>query len=138
MDLNELARKLNAGQPLVPNEEGWLAINDPNKVLIVYGSLAPGRDNHQEMRNIPGKWKEAIIHGKLMESGWGQQLGYPGIRFEPIEELKEISCFVLFSQDLPNHLGILDEFEGEDYCRVMAPYRLLDGTQGIGNIYALK
>lgn len=138
MDLVVLAQKLNTDQSLNESEESWVLQNDPGNVLIVYGSLAPGRDNHHHMKRISGEWKNAVIQGILVDKGWGQHLGYPGLRFEPRSETKDIDCFSFHSIDLGDHIERLDAFEGDDYQRIIIPFQLKEGGSGIGSVYALK
>ena len=45
---------------------------------------------------------------------------------------------IFFSDDLKNNWKRLDKFEGEDYERVVIPFKLKNGTKGTGNVYALK
>ena len=51
--------------------------NKLNKLsrLFVYGTLAPGRENHHVMRGIEGSWESATITGELISEGWGAALG---------------------------------------------------------------
>ena len=103
--------------------------------LAVYGTLAPGRSNHHELAGIEGTWRQGVVHGHLVASGWGAAEGYPGIRLDPDGPRVDVS--VLESQDLPDHWQRLDEFEGEEYERVMASVSC-DGELIEASIYALR
>ncbi len=83
--------------------------------LAIYGTLAPGRVNHHHVADIVGHWLKGEVRGRLLEAGWGADLGYPGIILDETED--EVEVFVLESPDLPEHLPRLDEFEGEEYLR---------------------
>jgi hypothetical protein len=46
--------------------------------LATYGTLAPGRQNHGQLNDMPGRWLTGyVLHGTLVEEGWGAPLGYP-------------------------------------------------------------
>ena len=104
----------------------------------MYGSLAPGKSNHSQIESLNGKWIKGTIEGILVEKGWGQHLGFPGLLFEPKDQVTIIQCLVFFSEDLKDNWKRLDQFEGEDYERILIPYKLANGTGGQGNVYALK
>lgn len=89
-----------------------------NHRLAVYGTLAPGRSNHHELGGLNGTWRRGIVRGHLVASGWGAAEGFPGIRLDPDGPCVDVH--VLEAQDLPNHWQRLDEFEGQEYERVIA------------------
>ena len=138
MNLEQLCGKLYTKQPLTAAESSWVQQNEPSKILVVYGSLAPGGDNHNQMAGMEGVWENAIIKGILVKKGWGQHLGYPGLKFEPVNQIKPLECLVFISTDLKNHFDRLDKFEGEDYERILIPLELGDNRKAIGNVYTLK
>lgn len=109
----------------------------PYQVLIVYGTLAPNRPNHSKIAHIEGVWQHGSVRGALVNEGWGAALGYFGFKHTP-ESAQNIEAFVLFSENLYKNWSYLDQFEGEGYKRIMAKYALDDGTQGIGQIYAIN
>jgi hypothetical protein len=43
---------------------------DPDRRLAVYGTLRRGEPNHSELAKFEGKWREASVHGELVERGW--------------------------------------------------------------------
>ena len=47
--------------------------------FAVYGTLAPGRPNHHQLRGLSGRWIEGTVRGQLLQEGWGAEIGYPGI-----------------------------------------------------------
>lgn len=47
--------------------------------LFIYGTLAPGRANNKVVEGITGSWQNATLKGKLIEQGWGAEMGCPGI-----------------------------------------------------------
>jgi HAD superfamily hydrolase (TIGR01662 family) len=102
--------------------------------LIVYGSLAPGRENHHVMSGMTGAWANVTIHGTLHDRGWGAGLGYPGIT---LGTGGEVDAMMFESSDLPAHWKRLDEFEGGEYVRQLAVARNDAGVR-IGHIYALR
>ncbi|MBX7126868.1 MAG: gamma-glutamylcyclotransferase [Cyclobacteriaceae bacterium] len=108
------------------------------QLLIVYGSLAPGRENHHIVANIKGTWYPATVRGKLVQLGWGAAIGYSA--FVPVSpsEANGIQAWVLHAEDLPAHWHRLDEFEGEQYVRIAVPFTLSNGSSGIGFLYALS
>ncbi len=137
-DYEQLAHKLNGSLTLNQQDNDWLESNSPDQFLIVYGSLAPGQPNYHELSNLEGKWTPAITEGILVNAGWADNLGYPGIHFHPISERKPIDCQLFRSTELVEHWPRLDEFEGDEYRRCYWPFKTNDGKYGIGFIYALK
>jgi gamma-glutamylcyclotransferase (GGCT)/AIG2-like uncharacterized protein YtfP len=84
--------------------------------LATYGSLAPGRPNHQQLDGLEGLWSGGHVHGTLVNAGWAAGLGYPALVLEPDGPAVEVDIFE--STDLPAHWSRLDEFEGPGYVRV--------------------
>lgn len=70
-----------------------------------------------------------------MASGWGAAVGFPGIRLDP--DGPRVDVHVLEAQDLPDHWQRLDEFEGEEYDRVIATVSC-DEERIDASIYALR
>ena len=119
-------------------EKSLITRYEPQKSFIIYGSLAPGRPNHSKVEMIKGTWRQGTVSGKLESKGWGADLGYNGFLPTSDGEQIEISAYVLTSNELANYWSVLDEFEGEGYQRILAPYTLKTGEVGVGHIYALK
>jgi gamma-glutamylcyclotransferase (GGCT)/AIG2-like uncharacterized protein YtfP len=84
--------------------------------LATYGTLAPGRQNHRQLSDLPGRWHVGYVHGSLVEEGWGAQLGYPALIPNP--DGPRIDVFVFESRALLDHWQRLDAFEGPGYRRV--------------------
>ena len=104
--------------------------------LFVYGTLAPGRANHDVLQEISGSWEEATLRGSLVHEGWCADMGCPGII--PADDGDEVAGFVLSSEQLPHHWQRLDAFEGEGYKRVAVTVRI-NGTQEVeAYVYALN
>ena len=93
--------------------------------LAVYGTLAPGRSNHEQMADIAGRWFEGTVRGRLVQEGWAAALGFPGLVLDP--EGQNVEVFVLESQELSDHWDRLDAFEGDGYRRVETVVRTEEG-----------
>jgi len=96
--------------------------------LAVYGSLAPGRANHHQLAELPGRWRRGAVRGRLVDAGWGSALGFPGLILDPSAPPIEVQIFE--SPELPAHWARLDEFEGPDYRRVVTRVATADGDVG--------
>jgi len=88
-----------------------------DKRLATYGTLAPGRVNNHQLADLKGYWRQGTVRGRLVEVGWGAELGYPGLILDPSGQVIEV--YVFESSELPNHWPRLDEFEGAGYRRVV-------------------
>ena len=104
--------------------------------LFVYGSLQPGGPNEHVLTVIGGEWKPAVIKGKLIESGWGARMGYPGLVVD--EAGDDVHGHVFISSSLDTHWAYLDEFEGEEYERIVVSATLVSGEQVQAHVYALR
>ena len=102
--------------------------------LAVYGTLRPGQPNHHVLAEIPGRWLEGHVHGRLVEEGWGAALGSPGIVLD--HGAPAVKVWVLESADLPSHWSRLDGFEGLGYSRIPVIVRVPNGELS-AFIYAL-
>jgi gamma-glutamylcyclotransferase (GGCT)/AIG2-like uncharacterized protein YtfP len=87
--------------------------------LAVYGSLAPGRQNHHMLERLGGTWTEGIVEGDLAYFGWGAAIGFPALRLRLGGAATAVH--VLTSAALPSAWADLDAFEGAEYRRVLAP-----------------
>lgn len=111
----------------------------PSRTLAVYGTLAPGRENHHIVAPLGGEWSEGFVEGDLLAEGWGASLGYPA--FRPRPGGTSIMVHVLHSALLPEAWPRLDEFEGAEYRRLLVPVFRRDAHAGralhtVANIYA--
>lgn len=97
----------------------------PENRLATYGTLAPGRVNHHQLEGLRGIWKTGTVRGRLLQSGWGAALGYPGLELRDDGDDNEV--FLFESIDLPAHWERLDAFEGEGYRRALVTVRTEDG-----------
>lgn len=102
--------------------------------LIVYGSLQPGGSNHHELDGLGGTWRRGWIRGELLEAGWGADLGYPALRWDP--EGGEVAAHLLESERLPGAWARLDAFEGGGYRRILVPFFEPSGEWCVGQVYA--
>ncbi|CAN5275104.1 gamma-glutamylcyclotransferase [soil metagenome] len=93
--------------------------------LATYGTLRPGRSNHDQLTGLRGMWTTGSVRGVLYAESWGAAQGYPGLILDPTAEPVEID--ILQSDDLPDHWARLDAFEGEGYARVVAEVSTADG-----------
>jgi gamma-glutamylcyclotransferase (GGCT)/AIG2-like uncharacterized protein YtfP len=100
----------------------------------VYGSLAPGRPNHQQLNGLSGRWIEGTVRGQLLQEGWGAELGYPGIVLDLDGPAVGVQLFE--SSDLPDHWTRLDEFEGSGYRRTVTTVSTAEGDL-LASIYIL-
>lgn len=103
-------------------------LDHPSQRLAVYGTLAPGRENHQVIARIHGGWKRGWARGILGRIG-----PYPAFQWR--SRGKRVPVQVLSSPRLPDHWGRLDRFEGAAYRRILAPVTIAGGTVLVANIY---
>jgi gamma-glutamylcyclotransferase (GGCT)/AIG2-like uncharacterized protein YtfP len=87
--------------------------------LAVYGSLAPGRQNHHIVQPFGGTWTTGIVEGDLREFGWGAAIGFRALTLCPGGPA--IPVHVLTSRALRAAWAELDAFEGPEYRRVLVP-----------------
>lgn len=104
--------------------------------LAIYGSLAPGKSNYAVIEDISGQWLEGHVHGKFYESGWGSDIGFPGIVWQPSGPKVNVHLFV--SDHLPEHWQRLDHFEGVEYQRSLVPVHDNKGVIAVANIYEIR
>lgn len=72
----------------------------------------------------------------MLQEGWGAAAGYPGIVLD--EQGAEVEGVLFRSAHLNEHLKMLDEFEGEEYERVVATVKLKNGGTTQAYIYSLR
>ena len=104
--------------------------------LFVYGTLQPGGPNADVLSPISGTWQKATVSGRLVEAGWGAELGFPGLRL--VEDAEDIKGSVLTSADLDTFWEELDDFEGAQYKRVLTTVTLESGENLTAFVYALR
>ena len=103
--------------------------------LFVYGTLGPGRPNEHVLGDIGGRWEDAWVSGTLHEEGWGAEMGFPGI---VLDGGGRIDGFLFSSENIRDHWGMLDAFEGDAYQRVLTQVQLTTGASVEAYIYTLK
>lgn len=103
--------------------------------LAVYGSLAPGESNHDQLAGLSGDWSRGTVRGWRVESGWGAAAGYPGLRPDP--DGPEVAVQLFASPELAAHWTRLDAFEGDEYARVEIEATTAEGVV-TAQIYALR
>lgn len=105
--------------------------------LAVYGSLAPGRQNHHQLSALSGTWRTGLtVTGHLEDRGWGAGIGYPALVWSASGPPVAVQLFV--SDELPAHWARLDAFEGDDYARIVVPVRDGDEVVALANLYAAR
>ncbi len=123
-----------AGDADEASVERWF--DQPSTRLAVYGSLAPGEVNHHVVAHIAGHWVDGFVTGTLRQLGWGHHIGFPAIAWHP--DGKRVNVRLFTSLQLPQHWDRIDEFEGEDYQRILVPVRLVTGAITVANIYEAR
>ena len=106
-----------------------------NESLFIYGSLQPGAPNKHVLSAVEGCWEPAFVRGRLVDAGWGAELGYPGLIID--NEGQEVHCQLFTSSALGTKLADLDRLEGEEYTRAVLTAVLKDGTQVKAFAYVL-
>jgi gamma-glutamylcyclotransferase (GGCT)/AIG2-like uncharacterized protein YtfP len=95
------------------------AASNPEESLIVYGSLAPGEANHFLLAGLEGEWYRCRIRGQM-----GNYRGFKSFRYDP--RGPEHPAWLLSSPDISRVLPELDDFEGDEYERIIIPARVGD------------
>ena len=103
--------------------------------LFVYGSLQPGGDNQHILAGLDGEWEAASVRGRLVDAGWGANLGYPGLI--PDKDGPQVQGFLFSSAELNAFWPVLDDFEGREYERCEIETTLPSGKV-TANIYKLR
>ncbi len=104
--------------------------------LFVYGSLKPGHANAHLLEAIGGMWQPASVIGTLQPVGWGAAQGYPALMLD--ENGAEVYGLVFTSERLAQHWQALDEFEGDDYERVLTTARVDGGGTVEAYVYVAR
>jgi len=112
------------------------ALFDATGHLIVYGSLSPGGSNHARLAHLDGTWSPGVVTGDLIPHGWGASLGYPAMQWR--SDGPRVPAWLLRAPGLAaeGEWEALDQFEGEEYCRILAPFLSLHGEiVAVGYLY---
>ncbi|MEM8930957.1 MAG: gamma-glutamylcyclotransferase family protein [Acidobacteriota bacterium] len=104
--------------------------------LFIYGSLQPGGPNEHVLADLDGTWQPASLRGRLIEQGWGAEMGYPAL--VPDERGEPIDGFLFSSADLATAWTDLDAFEGDEYARITAVVTVESGDSVQAHVYALR
>ncbi len=104
--------------------------DNPETKLIVYGSLAPGEANHFLLAGLTGVWRRCHIRGRL-----GHYRGFKSFRYDP--RGPEHQAWLLESAELPRLIPDLDDFEGEEYERIIIPAQVT-GRWVLAQVYEGK
>jgi gamma-glutamylcyclotransferase (GGCT)/AIG2-like uncharacterized protein YtfP len=105
---------------------GQSVTGGPDIRLATYGTLAPGRPNHGQLSDLPGRWLAGRVRGSLVDSGWGAKFGYPALILDADGSLIDVDVFE--SPALPRHWHRLDAFEGPGYRRVAVEVATAEGV----------
>lgn len=108
-----------------------LALGDPDRRFVAYGTLRPGEANEDVLADARGTWTTATVRGIV-----GNWHGYPILRPDP--DASAVEVMVLVSDDLPRLWARLDRFEGPAYRREWVVYDVGDpagGACGVGSVY---
>ena len=103
--------------------------------LAAYGTLAPGRSNHGQLRDLSGHWIAGHVRGSVVEAVWSGMSGYPALILDPNGPSVHVDVFE--SRDLPDHWDRLDAFEGPNYLRVTVDVVTADGLLP-ASVYILR
>ncbi len=93
--------------------------------LFVYGTLRPGRENEGLLQSLPGRWRKAVVKGRLKPDGCPATGGYPALMLDPAGG--DVEGVILTSRRLPGYWRQLDAFEGDGYRRVVTTATLPGG-----------
>jgi gamma-glutamylcyclotransferase (GGCT)/AIG2-like uncharacterized protein YtfP len=107
----------------------------PSCRLAIYGSLAPGEQNHSVLKGLSGIWSKGVVSGERHATGWGYTHGFPAIIWNSSGYKIEVKVF--HSYDLRQHWRRLDRFEGIEYRRILVPVQDEAGVL-VANIYVLN
>jgi gamma-glutamylcyclotransferase (GGCT)/AIG2-like uncharacterized protein YtfP len=102
-------------------------LDRPDERLVIYGTLAPGRENHDVIEDLGGGYSDCTVHGRITEVD-----GLPYFTWAP--EAQSLRAQLFCSDQLPAKWDDLDSFEGSGYKRRLIP-AVSDGVLCIASIY---
>lgn len=129
-DLNKTRRDhevCNCARPIL---EAILTtiFEQPDRRLVVYGTLAPGGVNHSKLSVITGTWYDAELSGRVHEKD-----GLPYFVWDL--SAPKISVKIFEGENMKQKWEELDRFEGQAYQRDWVLAALPEGFS-VANIYA--
>ena len=104
-----------------------LLLDRPDERLVIYGTLAPGKPNHNVIQDLSGGYRDCSVHGRISEVD-----GLPYFTWAPSEA--SLGAQLLSSRQLPDKWDDLDRFEGDGYKRRLIPVAVGDGLT-VASIY---
>jgi gamma-glutamylcyclotransferase (GGCT)/AIG2-like uncharacterized protein YtfP len=104
-----------------------LLLDRPDERLVIYGTLAPGRENHRVIEDFSGDYRDCAVHGRIDEVD-----GLPYFTWAPSGA--SIGAQLFTSRQLPEKWDDLDRFEGDGYKRRLIP-ATADGELSVASIY---
>ena len=91
-----------------------LLLDRPDERLVIYGTLAPGRANHNVIEDLSGRYLDCAVHGRVSEVD-----GLPYFTWAPAADA--LGALLFCSKQLPGKWDDLDRFEGAGYKRRLIP-----------------
>jgi gamma-glutamylcyclotransferase (GGCT)/AIG2-like uncharacterized protein YtfP len=91
--------------------------------LFCYGTLKPGEEAHSLFKSIKGSWMDAYVYGDFVKD---MNIDYPMIQLN--ENGDKILGQLFYSDELMKIIKSLDDYEGEEYQRVVTNVYLNDST----------
>ena len=104
-----------------------LLLDRPDERLVIYGTLAPGKPNHNVIEDLSGVYCDCSVHGRISEVD-----GLPYFTWAPSEA--RLAAQLFSSRQLPDKWDDLDRFEGDGYKRRLIPATVGDGLT-VASIY---
>jgi gamma-glutamylcyclotransferase (GGCT)/AIG2-like uncharacterized protein YtfP len=104
-----------------------LLLDRPDERLVIYGTLAPGKSNHNVIADLRGEYRDCAVHGRISEVD-----GFP--HFTWARSDASLGALLFSSKQLPGMWGALDRFEGDGYKRRLIP-ATIDSGLSIASIY---
>jgi hypothetical protein len=102
----------------------------PSHRLAVYGSLAPGGANQDQLAGLDGQWQDGAVKGVVEERD-----GF--LEFHWRLKAKSVPVKVLSTSKVNAQFVRLDRFEGPRYHRILVPI-VVDEKTAVCNIYEGK
>ena len=104
--------------------------------LFVYGTLQKGKQHERVLKKLNGIWKKGYVNGKRLNISSGPDYGYPGLKLD--KKGSKIYGMIFQSKKLKKYIKKIDDFEGNNYKRVISKIKLEDGTKIDSYLYEIK